>query len=124
MRKTISILLFAAASMLAADWTGKWSGTLETVKGGPGAPPVDDHFLVLKQAGDEITGTAGPRQSAQWEIQNVRLSGNKLTFDTKAPGGVFVLGYELELTQDAIVGRVVSKKGPEIEGKLKFKRTS
>ena len=42
----------------------------------------------------------------------------------KAPGGVFVLGYELELTQDAIVGRVVSKKGPEIEGKLKFKRTS
>ncbi|HWR52166.1 MAG TPA: hypothetical protein VN428_13730 [Bryobacteraceae bacterium] len=121
-RRTVCVFLFAAAVMMAGDWTGKWSGTMETVKGGPGAPPVDDHFLVLKQEGASVTGTAGPRATAQWEIQNVRAEGDKLTFDSMPPGGVFVLGYELTLKDGVITGRVASKKGPPMEGNLTFKR--
>lgn len=118
------VLLIAAATAFAADWSGKWSGTFTTVKGGPSAPPTDDHFLVLKQEGDNISGTAGPRETAQWDIQNIRLEGDKLSFEAAPPGGVFVLGYELTLKDGVISGRVVSKKGPPIEGTLEFKRGS
>ena len=108
--------------MMAGDWSGKWSGTMETVKGGPGAPPGRRPFSRAEAGGRQHTGTAGPRATAQWEIQNVRAEGDQLTFDTMPPGGVFVLGYELTLKDDAITGRVASKKGPPMEGNLKFKR--
>ena len=120
--RTLFAFLLAAGALLAADWSGKWVGTMETVKGGPGAPPVDDHMMVLIQSGVEVTGTAGPREKAQWALKNVRLNGANLTFDTSSPGGVFVLAYELEVKDGVITGRVVSKKGQELEGKLKLNR--
>ena len=118
MRFTQRILLcfFLAGFVLcAADLTGNWSGTLETERG------VDDHFLTLKQVGSEITGTVGP-SGVSWPIKDVKLEGSKLTFHVSVPGPDWLLTYELNVSDASLSGIMTTEKGPQISGKLQFKR--
>ncbi len=94
MKKTVICLLAAfalAAIALAADATGKWSGSFSMAGGGESRTA----YAILKQAGTTLTGTAGPSSDEQWPIENGKVEGNKITFAVSAPdGGV----YRVQLT--------------------------
>jgi hypothetical protein len=122
MKRLLLILLAAAVTLTAADLSGRWTGTLEKVKGNPGGPQSDAHYLVLRQNGDRITGTAGPKADAQWEIRNGRVDGSRLTFEIAMAGGKMVLGYDLQVGPDGLAGKVEPKTGQPIAWKLQVKR--
>jgi uncharacterized protein (TIGR03435 family) len=70
-RFTLAMLLAAAGTLCAADVTGSWSGSFY---GGP-------LYLVLKQQGSEVTGTAGPSAMQQMLKLNAgKVTGDQLSF--------------------------------------------
>jgi hypothetical protein len=91
--KRLLFLLVSAFTLLAADATGKWTGTLTPDGGGDGPA-----YLVLKQEGTKLTGTAGPGEGEQTPIENGKVDGANITFELPAGGSVmkFVLKQEGE----------------------------
>jgi hypothetical protein len=122
MKRLLVVPFLAALTALAGDVSGTWAGTMEKVKGGPGGPPIEDYHLTLRQTADAIAGTVGPN-GADWQIQNARLTGEQLTFETSLAGGKIVVAFNLRVAADEITGTMQSKQGPPIVGKLRFKRT-
>lgn len=123
MKKLSLFLFFAALTLSAADLTGKWSGSIERIGGPLVGVRTDEHFLTLKQTGTTITGTAGPKREVQWEIVNAKLDGNKLTFETSAPGTAkLVFVYNLELTGEELAGSMELKPPKDVSWKLRTKR--
>lgn len=91
------MMLLAAATMMAADVSGNWSGTF--TPDGEGPQPV---YLVLHQAGDQLTGSGGPSAAEQHPIQNGKIQGDRLTFEVPAGKGAFF--FDLKLSGEAITG--------------------
>ena len=117
--KTILLLTLAAASLFAADATGKWTGTLTPVgdSGGNAGPAL----LVLKQVGTKLTGTAGPDASEQHEIQNGKAEDGNLSFDLAAGPGV--MKFVLKQDGEAIKGDISAEGGGQKRAaKLDLKR--
>jgi hypothetical protein len=102
MRTLVCTLLFSlfALTALAADATGKWSGTFAPEGDNPSGA-----FVVLKQTGTTLTGTAGPDESQQWPIKNGKITGNKITGEVASPEGM-VFKLDLTLEGDKIKGDV------------------
>jgi len=121
-RIIFGFLILAAAGVSAADFSGKWVGTLERLNGSPAGVRSDDHFLTLHQEGAVVTGTAGPKRDVQWEIANGRAEGSKVTFEVSAPGGKLVLLYSLDVTDDGLVGTVDTKTNQDLHWKIRVKR--
>ena len=94
------IMLLASALMAAEDLTGKWSGTFVITM--DGETKDDSAYMVLKQSGTELTGTAGPDADKQWPIQKGKIEGNKVTFEVQADGPL--LKFELTLAEGRLKG--------------------
>ncbi len=122
MKRVPFLLLLAVLSLSAADFSGKWAGELRATKSEAQRPNPDTHYLVLEQQGTTVTGTAGAQREAQFDIQNVKLNGSRLTFEITLEGPGITVAYDLQLSGDTITGSIVSKRGPVLEGKLRFKR--
>ena len=115
----ILALLTLTGPAAAADLTGKWTGTWESI-GNPRGTFTEAHHMTLKQDGAAITGTTGPRPDLQWEIRNAKLEGNKLTFNSAA--GQLELAFSLEVEGDSIAGKVTVTNRPGIAWKMVVKR--
>ena len=114
--KQFLILLVTAATLLAADATGTWTGTLTPDGGGEGPAR-----LVLKQEGSKLTGTAGPNEGSQNAIENGKVEGGNVTFDVPAGGGV--MKFALKQDGDEIKGDVSRESdGRKQTAKLAVKR--
>ena len=101
--KIVVCLMLVFAGLLAADTAlaGKWSGSF-LMDDGSGEKRDSGIFLVLKQDGAEITGTAGPSESEQWPISKGKLEGNKLTMEVQSDGPL--IKFELQLDGDHLKG--------------------
>jgi hypothetical protein len=64
----------------AADFSGKWSGASRDGNAG-------GMYVVLKQQGTKLTGSAGPAESKQFPIVNGTVDGDHLVFEIKMGGG-------------------------------------
>lgn len=118
--KYILCLILAAANLVAADATGKWTGTL-TVRTLDGGERPGTAHLELKQEGTKLTGTAGPNESIQHPIENGRAENGSLTFQVSTENATmkFVLNHE----GDEIKGRVTREHEGEPEtARLEVKR--
>ncbi len=114
----LTLILFLAFAVMAADVSGKWAGTLKPENG-------DDSngFLILKQNGSVITGSGGPDEGEQWPLQNGKIAGDKVTLEVKSPENV-VYKCELTIAGDTMKGDVVAT-GPDgqvMKGKLELSR--
>jgi hypothetical protein len=78
--KILWVLALSAASLFA-DVTGKWSGSFEVTVDGETKP--DTAVLNLKQAGNKITGTAGPNEEKQMTIRAGAIDGNTITLEVE-----------------------------------------
>lgn len=123
-RAFVTVLLLSPALLASEDLTGKWSGAFNTSING-GAPSNETMYLVLKHAGKELTGTAGPTADLQWAIQKgtVVVAGapgketTKISFDLPLGDGVGpLLHVELELVD----GRLKGSASAEQEGMKMF----
>jgi hypothetical protein len=94
----LAMIFLTAAMLLAGDFSGRWKGKL-LVNGNemPG-------YLILKQDGEKLLGTAGPDAEKQVKLEKGMMEGDKATIDVR-PGGA-VLGFVLRLEDDKLVGDV------------------
>ena len=120
----IFLIVALALTAAAADVTGKWSGTF-TVTGPDGsAGDSNPAFLILKQSGSTLTGTAGSDESEQWSIENAKIENNKIT-GTVNPSDGATYTVSLTVDGDRMTGEVtVSQGGQTMKGKIELKRVS
>jgi uncharacterized protein (TIGR03435 family) len=92
MKRILLLALFPALGLLrAADVSGAWSGSYY-------AGPI---YLILKQEGTEVTGTAGPNATQQMlKLQAGKMAGDQLTFK------VGPLDVTLRLQGDDLTGEL------------------
>lgn len=101
-------ILFSAAALCAIDVTGKWSGTLQ-MEGESDSKPA---YVILKQDGNKLAGSAGPSESEQHSFEGGKVEGNRLTFDVPLGGqGEGSMHFDLQVEGDQITGQV--KRGGE-----------
>lgn len=120
MKRFALALILSAASLLAADATGKWSGkvTIETPEG----PKLDDAYVVLKQDGSALTGTAGKDEFEQREISNGKMEGDTVSFELPTSnGGPFKV--RMKVDGDTLAGDVERERdGEKMKAKIALKR--
>ena len=106
----------AAANAGAADATGRWSVTIslggETVNG----------VAILKQSGDEITGSIGADERNQHPLDGV-VKGNQITLTTHPrPGRTVAFDKcDLNVAGDKMTG-TTERKGSSDKGTIEFVR--
>jgi hypothetical protein len=122
-RRIASILAVGAlwvATAAAADVSGKWSGSFKMMR--PDGEARDGTaLLVLKQTGNEITGTVGPNEGEQHPAKG-KIDGDKITLESN-DGGV-VIKLDLVLTGERIAGDVNATRedGQTMKAKLDVTR--
>ncbi len=119
MKKLVCVLFFAFCAMtaLAADVSGKWTGTFTPEEGEAG-----QGTLILKQNGIEITGTGGPSDGEQMAISNGKIDGNKVTFEISHPSGM-TMKMSLVLDGDTLKGDVTaSRDGQTMKARMELTR--
>ena len=118
MKTFLCMLLLAvfARATTEQDVTGKWSGSFAPV-GPNGDSKESTAFLVLKQNGTEITGTAGPNEGEQFPIEKGKIEGNKITLEVNHED--HILKFALVLADERIKGEAtMSSEGQEMKAKL------
>ena len=120
MKRLLLSLVLTAASMLAADISGKWSGkvTIPTPEG----PKLDEAYVVVKQDGGTVTGTAGKDEFEQREFKNGKLEGDVFTFELPtSEGSPFKVRMKVE--GDTMAGDVERERdGETMKAKIEMKR--
>jgi hypothetical protein len=111
-------LLVAGAFMATAQGlTGKWAGSMT-----PAGDDPSTAYLVIQQAGSEITGTGGPTQTEQWPNLKGKVAEGKIALEVTSPDGV-VYKCALVLDGDHLRGDVTaSANGQSMLGKLDLTR--
>jgi hypothetical protein len=120
MKILVCTLLIAVCAMsaLAADASGKWSGTFA-----PEGQSPNDAYLILKQSGTSLTGSAGPDESQQWPLSNGKVDGQKITGEVTSPDGI-LFKVTLVLDGDKLTGEVAATQNGEttMKGKMELAR--
>lgn len=106
----LSVAILIAASTLSAfqakpvDLTGVWTGSFTPTDGEQGTAHLD-----LKQKGEALTGTAGPRPEQQAPIANGKVATEKgvtsVTFDLTQPSGL-VMKFDLKVVDGRLKGKI------------------
>ena len=104
MKRTFGLLLLLAASLTAAEVSGKWTGSMTSASGA--SVPV---FLTLREQGQEISGLiAFAPNTGQVALEKVELRGDRLTFN--APDSVnHVVAFQLTVTVRSMSGEATSE---------------
>ena len=115
--KHLLVLALAAATLLAADATGSWTGTLTPANDNQPRPA----HLVLKQEGNTLTGTAGPDTGEQRPVQNGKVDAGTLTFEVQLDDSL--MKFVLKQDGDVITGEVTREREGQVQtAKLSLKR--
>src|SRR5689334_15420005 len=99
--KHLILLTLTALGLLASDATGTWTGTL--LVSTPDGNQDRTAYLVLKQEGTKLTGTAGPNADEQHTIENGKVEDGLLTFEIP---GAASMKFTLKLEGDEIKGDI------------------
>ena len=94
------VLLLANVLLAAEDLTGKWSGSFNMTL--DGQTREDAVYMVLKQNGAELTGTAGPNVNQQWPILKGKIEGDKVTFEVQTDEPL--IKFDLTLAEGHLKG--------------------
>ena len=95
----LAALAFTAAADV--DITGKWSGSFN-ITNPDGETNDSTALLMLKQNGNEITGTVGPNETEQFQIQKGKIEGDKITLEVDHDGNM--IKFTLVLAEERIKG--------------------
>ena len=118
----ILLLLALAMTVTAADVTGKWSGTYSVIGPDGTAGVANPAFVILKQSGATLTGTAGADEGEQWPLENAKIVGNKITATVNpSDGATYTMSGTVD--GDRMTGEVTVTQGGQSEKcKIELKR--
>jgi hypothetical protein len=95
-------LLLTSCSLAAGNVTGKWVGKFHILPQG-GGPREDKAVVILKQQGEEVTGTLGETdESKQMPLKKGKITGNSLKIEMEGNPIVFTL----TLDGDKLTGEI------------------
>ncbi len=98
MKRCFALILLLAVHMMAANLSGKWSGSFKA----EGADQSIPQLIILKQQGTSLSGSAGPNAGEQYPLENGRVEGNKASFQVTT--GEWKFTYNLTLGNDSLSG--------------------
>ena len=112
--------LLVAVCATAADLSGKWKGSFSSNE--PGDPArANPLFVVLKQEGNRLTGTAGPAESQQMPIKTGKAEGDHLVFEVDMGGGT--IAFDLKSVGAELQGEMrLSEGGRKTAARVTLKR--
>lgn len=117
MKRFLLMIALAAMSLAAADATGTWTGTLALQGSDDGQ--TRPAYLVLKQEGAKLTGSAGPSADQQHPIEEGKVEGDRITLQANN------MKFDLKLNGDEITGEITRERdGQTQRATLKVKRQS
>jgi hypothetical protein len=122
--KKLWLLPCLAATLMAADVSGKWTGTVN-VEDPTGGPNIEVRVRAdLLQKADAITGAIGRQEDQQGEtIRNAKLDGRRLTFEVSSTEANGLVKFTLTLDADKLDGEISgSMDGTAITGKVHLSR--
>lgn len=102
------VLMALAATALAADITGKWTGEM----GGPGGGGGFTLTYTFKQDGAKLTGSMVGPQGDPIEIKDGKIEGDKLSFFITFDGG----GTSMKITNEGTIAGDEIKLTSKFEG--------
>ncbi len=110
-------LLLSSMALSAADITGRWSGSFEPRNDEQARP--HPAYLILKQDGNKLTGSGGPREDRQIPIENGKVEGDRLTFEIPVEAGR--VSFDVVVKGDEMSGEMSRNAGAET-AKISLKR--
>lgn len=108
-----AVLLFAGVTQAQdakkVDPTGTWTWTMQPRGGGGEAREVT---MKITKEGDKLAGTMSGRQGNEVKLQNVKLTGEELSFDYTREGqnGTFTQKYKGKVAGDTITGKIAMER--------------
>jgi hypothetical protein len=115
------LFLALIGAVHAADITGTWSGSMAMTKGEE--TKDDSAYLVLKQTGNEITGTIGPNPDKRLNITKGSAEGNNIYIEAIVEGENRLV-LRLRIEGEKLVGDLKAEgpTAPPISGKMSLTR--
>ena len=114
-----AIAAIALSAPADVNVSGKWSGTFSVTGSDGNSEPA---FLLLKQEGTTVTGSAGPNETQQHPIKKGSVAGNKLTLEIE-PRENQTIKLELVVDGDRMKGDInMARDGETRNGKLDLAR--
>jgi hypothetical protein len=111
------LLCLAAMTAFAADVTGKWTGTVS-----PDGESPSSAYLIVKQSGATLTGSAGPAEDQQWPLTNGKIQGNHITGEVTSPEGM-VFKLDITVDGDKMTGQAnTTREGQTMKVKIELTR--
>lgn len=110
MQKPLLVLFALALSLHAQDVSGTYTGTvkMETPEGSRESPAA----IIIKQHGDALTITAGPRTHEQRPASKVERKGEALTFEVIHDGDARIQ-FDLAFKGTALSGKFTMMRGDQ-----------
>lgn len=122
--KKLWLLPCLAAALMAADVSGKWTGSVDVDDPAGGSTINTQVRAELRQKADAITGTIGRQEDQEAEsIQNAKLDGKRLTFEVSSAETNGLVKFVLTLDGDRLDGEMSgSMDGAALTGKVHLSR--
>ena len=122
----LTLILFTAPLLAiqstAVDLSGTWTGTFRVTNSE--GNKEESAYVVLKQKGAELSGTAGPTAERQFPINSGKVTTTKgettVVFDTGREG--HVITFELKLVEGRLTGTVRDQFYPDNKMTAELKR--
>ena len=127
MRRLVLFMLLMTPFLMAADVSGRWSGSLE-IKTPDGQTQSIPAYAEFKQNGDSVTGAVWKESDDQFRIEKGRIENDRITFEFTAPKGSedSALVHTVRLTvvgENQLQGELEFENGgTKFTAKLTFKR--
>jgi len=124
MMKTFWLSMCFAASLMAADVSGKWTGSVDVEDPSDGTNISTPVRAELQQQGDAISGKIGRQEDQEAEpIRGVSLQDGKLTFEVASAEAKGLVKFTLKLDGDHLDGDISGNMdGVAITGKVHLTR--
>ena len=123
--RALWLLPLLAATLTAADISGKWAGNIEVEDTSGGAAINATVRAEFDQKAEAVTGKIG-RENEEYEaIQNGKLvDGKRLVFEVSYPDANGAFKFELVLDGDRLEGKMTGEMdGGPITGKVRLARS-
>jgi hypothetical protein len=115
----LALLLIAPVAGAQTDLSGTWSGPfIMTVDG---ETHDNTAVMILKQKGNELTGTAGSSAERQWPIVKSKVDGASAEFDVQSEGPL--VHFSVKLVDGHLKGEAKAEfEGQRLTGTVDLQR--
>ena len=110
MKKPLLVLLLSFG-LYAQNIAGTYTGSMKMET--PDGPRDASATIIVKQDGDALTITAGPRPEQQQPASKIERSGDGLKFEVVPPEGKGLIQFEVTIKEGKLAGKLTMTRGDQ-----------